>query len=42
MKQNAYRAACENAWDVQEKKMTEAYQNLLVNRTGGNNGKHIS
>lgn len=31
MKQNAYRAACENAWEVQEKNMIEAYQNLLLN-----------
>lgn len=31
MKKNAYRAACENAWEVQEKNMIEAYRNLLVN-----------
>lgn len=29
MKANAYQAACENAWEVQEKKMLAAYQKLL-------------
>lgn len=34
MKQNAYRAACENAWDAQEKKMIKAYRDLLLNAQG--------
>ncbi|MEZ2774111.1 glycosyltransferase [Acinetobacter pseudolwoffii] len=29
MKENAYRAACENSWEVQEKKMLNAYHVLL-------------
>lgn len=29
MKANAYQAACENAWEVQEQKMLAAYQQLL-------------
>lgn len=29
MKANAYQAACENAWEVQEQKMLAAYQKLL-------------
>ena len=34
MKQNAYRAASENAWDAQEKKMIKAYRDLLLNAQG--------
>lgn len=30
MKANAYQAACENAWEVQEQKMLTAYNGLLV------------
>lgn len=42
MSNNAIRAAYENSWEVQEKKMIEAYRNMLVNITGDKNGKHIS
>jgi len=42
LKENAYRAACENAWEVQEKKMIEAYQNLLLNADDNRVVKSIS
>ena len=29
MKDNAYRVACENSWEVQEKKMLDAYKEIL-------------
>lgn len=29
MKENAYRVACDNSWEVQEKKMLIAYENIL-------------
>lgn len=31
MKENAYRVACENSWEIQEKKLIESY-NQLINR----------
>ena len=34
MKENAYKAACENAWEFQEKKMLTAYANLLTKIDG--------